>query len=121
MKPALVLVDHGSQREAANAVLDQIAGLIRSADPHRTVATAHMELASPTLAEAVAACVAAGASEIIVVPYFLGPGRHTSEDIPRLCAEAAAQHPDVDVRMAAALGPHPKLAELALLRAEQAS
>ena len=120
MKPALVLVDHGSRRQEANAVLEEIAAWVRDADPGRTVQTAHMELAPPTLSDAVAACALAGAREVIVIPYFLGPGRHTSEDIPRLCAVAAADHPELHVRMAPALGPHPLLAELALLRADEA-
>ena len=35
--------------------------------------------------------VAAGAREIVVHPDFLGPGRHSREDIPRMAMEAAAR------------------------------
>ncbi len=120
MKPALILIDHGSRRAEANAVLDDVAALVRRADPGRAVHTAHMELAPPSLAEAVAACVAEGAPEIVVVPWFLAPGQHSTRDIPLLANEAAALHPGVRVRIASPLGAHPKLAELALLRAEEA-
>ncbi len=120
MKSALVLVDHGSRRSEANAVLEEIARMAREADPGRTVEIAHMELAPPSLDEAVAACVAAGAREVIVVPFFLGPGRHTREDIPALCEAAAAKHPELCLRTAPPLGPHPLLADLVLHRAEEA-
>ena len=119
MKPALILIDHGSRRAEANAVLDEVVALVRRDDPGRTVHSAHMELAPPSLAEAVAACVAEGAREIVVVPWFLAPGRHSTRDIPLLADEAAALHPDVRVRVAAPLGAHAKLAELALLRADE--
>jgi sirohydrochlorin ferrochelatase len=78
-----------------------------------------MELAAPSLADAVATCIAEGAREIVVVPWFLAPGQHSTRDIPRLADEAAAPHPSVRVRVASPLGAHAKLAELALLRADE--
>ena len=45
-----------------------------------------MELASPSIAEGVGACAASGASELVVHPYFLGPGNHTRNDVPQLVA-----------------------------------
>jgi sirohydrochlorin ferrochelatase len=119
VKPALILIDHGSRRAEANAVLDDVAALVRRADPGRAVHTAHMELAPPSLADAVAACVAEGARDIIVVPWFLAPGQHSTRDIPRLADEAVAPHPNVRLRVASPLGAHAKLAELALLRADE--
>jgi len=117
MKPAIVLVDHGSRRDEANRTLEEVAALVRAAAPDRVVRAAHMELAAPSVAEAVDACVAEGAREVVVVPYFLAPGRHSTRDIPRLAREAAARHPGVAVRVAEPLGTHPKLAELVLERA----
>jgi len=117
MKPAIVLVDHGSRRAEANRTLEEMAALVRAAAPGRVVRAAHMELAAPSVAEAVDACVAEGAREVVVVPYFLAPGRHSTCDIPRLAREAAARHPGVAVRVAEPLGAHPKLAELVLERA----
>ena len=59
----------------------------------RTVQPAHMELAEPSIATAFDACVAAGATTVVVAPYFLGPGRHWDSDIPALAAAAAAVIP----------------------------
>jgi len=119
-EPAIVLVDHGSRRPEANESLEGVAALVRAAAPGRAVRCAHMELAPPGLADAIDACVADGAREIVVVPYFLAPGSHSTRDIPALAREVAARHADVRVRVAEPLGVHPRLAEVVLDRAREA-
>ncbi len=47
---------------------------------------------------------AARAQRIIVCPYFLGPGKHWTLDIPRLTAAAAAQFPQTVLHVSPALG-----------------
>ncbi len=120
MRPtrAIVLVDHGSRQPEANAVLAELATLVQARAPDRIVHHAHMELAHPSLAEAIDRCVRDGATEIVVHPYFLAPGRHASEDIPRLAREAAAEHAQVTVRVSPPLGLHEKLAEVVLERVD---
>ncbi len=115
-EPAILLVDHGSRRAEANEQLESIAQQLRDRDPERIVRVAHMEIASPTIAEGIAACVEAGAREIVVHPYLLAPGRHSREDIPALAAEAAADHPGVTVRVSEPLGVHEKLVDVVLER-----
>lgn len=117
---ALLLVDHGSRRAEANALLAQIAGLVAARRPAWIVEVAHMELAPPTVDEAFDACIARGASEVVVMPYFLARGRHATEDIPALAQAAAARHPGVTLRVAEPLGVHALLAELVLSRADEA-
>lgn len=117
---AILLVDHGSGIEAANELLGRIAEHLRERTSSCVVEIAHMELASPSVAEGIAACVAAGAEEIVVHPYFLGPGRHTTETIPALVAAAARDHAGVDIRISPPLGIHPKLADVILDRVREA-
>jgi len=119
LKRALLLVDHGSRRPEANAQLEALAERVRERLPERLVAVAHMELAQPSIADAVEACVAAGAEEIVVHPYFLGPGNHTREDIPRLVAEATTHHPGLRVRVTEPLGLHEKLVDVVIARVEE--
>ena len=116
MKPAILLVDHGSRRPEANAQLDELAARLRRRAPDRVVEVAHMELAPPSIAEGLAACVAAGARDVVVHPYFLGPGAHSSRDIPRLVAEAAGRHPGLRVRVSEPLGVDERLVEVVLER-----
>lgn len=117
---ALLLVDHGSRRAEANALLAQIAALVSTRRPSLIVEIAHMELAPPTVDEAFDACVSRGATEVVVMPYFLARGRHATEDIPALARAAAARHPHVALRIAEPLGVHALLAELVLARADDA-
>lgn len=87
--------------------------------PDRIVEPAHMELAEPSIATAFDACVRAGATTVVIAPYFLGPGAHWDEDIPRLAAEAARRHPGVHYLVTAPLGPHPLLAEIVADRVQR--
>ena len=121
MTRAILLVDHGSRREQANALLDAVAEQVRERARDCIVQTAHLDLAHPTIAEGIDACVAAGAGEIVVHPYFLGPGNHTTHDIPDRVAAAAARHPELRVRISDPLGLHAKLVDVILERVEEAS
>lgn len=116
---AILLVDHGSRRVAANDGLEAVAERVRTREPGTIVVAAHLELAAPSIPEGIAACVAAGATEVVVHPYFLGPGRHTTCDIPRIVEEASVQYPQVRIRVTPPLGPHDKLVDVILERVRQ--
>ncbi|HKA13557.1 MAG TPA: CbiX/SirB N-terminal domain-containing protein [Myxococcota bacterium] len=120
MSRAILLVDHGSQHAPANQLLDRIAGAVRARLPGAIVEVAHMELAEPSLAAALARCAARGVGEVVVCPYFLSPGRHTSRDIPVLVEQARAAHPALRVRVAAPLGFDERLVDVLLARADAA-
>jgi sirohydrochlorin ferrochelatase len=77
-----------------------------------------MELAEPSIATAFARCVERGATTVVVFPYFLLPGRHWSEDISRLAAAAARNHPGVRYLVTAPFGLHPLMAEVMQQRIE---
>ena len=108
----MVIVDHGSRRRESNDLLHEVVRLYRRVTPFAIVAAAHMELAEPSLADAFATCAIGGARLVIVHPYFLLPGRHWDQDIPRLAAEAAAHHPDLRFLVTAPLGVHPLMAQI---------
>ncbi|MEQ9365739.1 MAG: CbiX/SirB N-terminal domain-containing protein [Leptospirales bacterium] len=113
---ALLLVDHGSLRSAANESIESIADFLRDLSPGLIVHTAHMELAAPDIPAGIARCVADGAREIIIHPYMLSAGRHATEDIPRIVAESAPSFPEIKFRVTPPLGIHRKLAEVVLER-----
>jgi sirohydrochlorin ferrochelatase len=117
---AILLVDHGSQLPEANALIDRIADALRARRPGALVEIAHMELVEPSLAAGLARCAARGAREVVVCPCFLGPGRHTTRDIPQLVAQAGAAHPELHVRVAEPLGFDERLVDVLLARADAA-
>ena len=108
----MVVVDHGSRRTAANARHESFIAEWSTTAPFAVVEPAHMELAEPSIGSAFDACVAAGATTVVIAPYFLWPGTHWDRDIPALAGEAAARHPGVHYLVAAPLGPHPLLREI---------
>jgi sirohydrochlorin ferrochelatase len=105
----LVVVDHGSRRSEANQKHEQFVRSWITDRSYVAVEPAHMELAEPSIGSAFDACVAAGATTVVIAPFFLGPGRHWDRDIPALAAEAAARHRTVRYLVVAPLGPHPLL------------
>ncbi|MBK6575051.1 MAG: cobalamin biosynthesis protein CbiX [Sandaracinaceae bacterium] len=120
MVRALLIVDHGSRVAVANESVGAVATLLRTKGEYDIVLGAHMELAAPDIATALGDAVRQGAADVTVVPFMLAPGRHATEDIPRLVAEAASQHAGVTWRVTAPLGVHDLLAQLVLERAREA-
>jgi sirohydrochlorin ferrochelatase len=106
MQLGIIIVDHGSRRDESNAMLERVALLFaeRFGQHYSIVEPAHMELAEPSIATAYARCVARGAQRVVVCPFFLGPGKHWTQDIPRLTSEAAAQFPATTYHVAPTLG-----------------
>jgi sirohydrochlorin ferrochelatase len=106
MASGVIIVDHGSRRGESNRLLECLAlqFATRFNDCHPIVEPAHMEIAEPSIATAYGKCVQRGATEIIVAPFFLGPGKHWTQDIPNLTAAAAAAHPGTTFRVARTLG-----------------
>ncbi len=120
MKRAILLVDHGSRRAEANAQLDVVAEQVRKRAADSIVEVAHLEIAEPDIAAGIDACVKKGATQIVVHPYFLGPGRHTTEDIPAQVERAGERHPNVHFRISEALGGHAALIDAILDRVSDA-
>ncbi len=106
MKDGIIIVDHGSRRGESNAMLEEVARLFaqRFGERHEIVEPAHMELAEPSIATAYAACVRRGAMRVVVCPFFLGPGKHWTSDIPKLTADAAQLHEGTTYHVTPPLG-----------------
>lgn len=117
-RKALIIVDHGSTVEEANDMLAEVARLVESRESgFDIVKYCHMELAEPTIEQAFDACVSEGAGSVVVHPYFLSPGRHSTRDIPAMVEEAARKHPGVVYKVTEPLGIHGKIIEVILERA----
>ena len=95
MKLGIIIVDHGSRRDESNTLLEQLSVLFarRFQEKYDIVEPAHMEIAEPSIGSAYDRCVARGATRVVCCPFFLGPGKHWTQDIPRLVATAALCHP----------------------------
>ena len=105
-KTALLLIAHGSRRPEANAELVAIAAALR-ARGHSFVQPSYLELAEPDIATGGELCAAAGATAVVMVPFFLSPGRHVVEDLSAARDALSRLFPEVAFTLAGALGNHP--------------
>jgi sirohydrochlorin ferrochelatase len=107
----IVVVAHGSRAAGANDAHRALVDRLAEAVDH-PVAPAFLELAEPSIPDGIDGAVDAGASTVLVLPYFLHPGRHLTEDLPRIVGEAQARHPGAEVRLLANFGEDPALVGL---------
>jgi sirohydrochlorin ferrochelatase len=121
VKPALLLIAHGSRRPDANADLVHVAERVRETGEYEPVEVSYLELAEPTIDAGGQRCVEAGASAVILLPYFLSPGVHVLEDLTEARDRLTAAHPGVTFRLAEPLGRHPKLIDVVRERAAAVS
>ncbi len=94
---ALVLVAHGSRRQASNEEVQRLGdrlSLLTSRE-FGLVQTGFLELARPSIPEAIESTIHAGATTVVVVPYFLAAGRHVTEDIPAILSPLMEKFPGV--------------------------
>ncbi|HLN88564.1 MAG TPA: precorrin-8X methylmutase, partial [Candidatus Binatia bacterium] len=64
--------------------LEKLADMLRSRSKFKTIEIAFMIRNTPTIAEAIDAIAKKGVSKIVLVPAFLAPGVHTTQEIPEL-------------------------------------
>ncbi|KAG2500431.1 hypothetical protein HYH03_002000 [Edaphochlamys debaryana] len=119
-KVGVVIVDHGSRKKASNAMLDEFGALYSEITGEEIVEVAHMEIAKPSIADAVARCAERGASTVVIAPYFLSRGRHIQEDIPHLVEEAQKEHPGLRCIIADPIGIDPLMVRLISNRVAEA-
>lgn len=117
---ALLLIAHGSRREEANAEFEFVASAIRDRGRYPIVQVAYLELAEPTIDAGAALCVEAGATDVILLPYFLSPGRHVVEDLSAARDSLAARFAHVRFALAEPLGRHPLIVDVLEERARAA-
>lgn len=108
----IVIVDHGSRRDASNKMLEDFVGRFAEATGFAIVEPAHMELAEPSIGTAFDRCVERGAARVVVCPYFLLPGKHWDQDIPDLTRRAGEKHPGIPFMVTAPIGLHPMMGQV---------
>jgi sirohydrochlorin cobaltochelatase len=111
MKEAILIVGHGSREERANREFRHWVGSYRKRHPGREVFPAFLELAGPSLPEALET-MAPGFDVILVLPFFLFAAKHVKRHIPQILRAFRKKHPGVKVRLARPLGCDPRLGVL---------
>ena len=109
---ALIVFAHGSSVESANEAVRQVSAQLARQGGYTLVETAFLEGGKPDLPEAVKTAIAAGATRVIVLPYFLTLGLHLKRDLPRLIGQTREIHPDVAMEVGEPLDGHPALIQI---------
>lgn len=107
--PALLVIAHGSRDPRHAATVHALVGRVRSLRPGLRVETAFLDFNGPTVPQALASLYLSGAREVVALPLLLTRAFHAKADIPAVLAESATRLPDLRVRVADVLGPHPLL------------
>jgi sirohydrochlorin cobaltochelatase len=77
-----------------------------------TVRCAFLELEQPTIASALDDLAREGATSIVLVPMFLGAGKHAREDLPRLVEDLGRAYPALRIELRAPVGEDPRVLDL---------
>lgn len=103
---AVIVLAHGSRNDEEtvgrmNEVLDKASFFLP-----RNVALfpAFLQFNRPHLEEALSACSSRNISRVFILPYFLNPGVHLSEDLPREVRRLKGSFPHLDIRLCGSLG-----------------
>jgi energy-coupling factor transporter ATP-binding protein EcfA2/sirohydrochlorin ferrochelatase len=119
-RPDLLLIGHGSRTPAAAGEFDELVRHVEAAAGDIRVGAGFLELADPPVDAAVDRLVAAGATDVVAVPYVLFGAGHLKDDGPAILARARARHPGIRFRLARDVGLHPAVLDVAEDRARAA-
>jgi sirohydrochlorin cobaltochelatase len=109
VRPALLVIGHGTKDAAGVGQFGELVQLVQAAAPHADVEGGFLELAPPPIQDATARLVAAGHRRVDVVPLVLVAAGHSKGDIPAALRREELRHPGLSFRYARPLGPHPLL------------
>lgn len=107
MTRSLILFAHGARAASWAAPFERLRAMTQARMPEVPVSLAFLELMEPRLPEHVAALVAGGVAGIAIVPVFLGQGGHLLRDLPLMVEQLRADHPQLDLSVAGAVGEDP--------------
>lgn len=107
----IILFAHGSRDALWRLPIEAVAQRIQTVSPQTDVACAYLELTAPDLPTTAAMMIARGIQHIVIVPMFLGVGRHAREDLPVLVQQLQKDHPDVQFELRRAIGEEPQLTQ----------
>ncbi len=101
---SIVLYGHGARDIRWREPFDRLAALWKTQHSESAVELAFLEMMEPSLEQAIASLVAAGATEVVVVPVFFGQGGHLRNDFPVLLSACQEKYPKITLSATPAVG-----------------
>jgi sirohydrochlorin cobaltochelatase len=118
--PGVIVIGHGTADATGAEETRRTAAMVADLLPGAAVELGFLELAAPSIDDAVARLAARGCRAVVAVPVLLFRAGHARRDVPEALAAAAARH-GLAVRQAEPLGCHPAIVALARRRREAAA
>lgn len=117
-KQTIIILGHGSRVPGAGDNMQRVAEGLKTDCGYESVAVCNMSRLGPHFPEVLKQCVAEGATEVLVMPYFLHEGLHLKLDIPEMLQKAGEQYPNVKIVLGHNLGFDELLVQLMVMRIE---
>ncbi|MEI2809820.1 MAG: sirohydrochlorin chelatase [Nocardioides sp.] len=102
--PALIALAHGSRDRRHAETINQLVREVKSQRPDLRIERAFLEHSRPSLEAVVDRLVAAGHTEIVVVPLLLTEAYHATVDVPAAVDAMSERHPELLIRGTRVLG-----------------
>ncbi len=110
---AVLLVGHGSKMKGFQDAMEKIAQRLAVDLNPVAVRLAFLEIAAPSIPDAIDSLAARGFTEVKILPYFVQAGKHVQVDLPEIAAWAAEKYRGrVRVTLCPYLGFHDKIVEV---------
>jgi sirohydrochlorin cobaltochelatase len=88
---AVLVVGHGTRKPSGQQQLKELVEQMRRIEPSWRMEASFLELAEPTIEQAIEGLAAQGFRRIVVVPILLFTAAHAKSDIPDAVSEVAAK------------------------------
>ncbi len=129
MKTGIVLVGHGSRTEESRGIYEELAERMGDRSDFE-VEVGYMKHGTPNIVNAIKGFADRGIKRIVIVPLFILPGLHVTDDIPVLLGLKDGSAPEfgyeklelpeeVELLYAGHVGADQRLADIALDRARE--
>ena len=112
MGRAIILLGHGSRDPLWRQPIEAVAARLAQQHPGVPARCAYIKLEQPDLGAAAAELAAAGATQVTIVPMFLGTGKHARTDMPAQVEQLRLVHPGVTFELRRPIGEDPRVLDL---------
>ncbi|RCK81805.1 MAG: Sirohydrochlorin cobaltochelatase [Candidatus Ozemobacter sibiricus] len=103
----VLLTVHGSTHAEARAAAKRFEGFLQAQRLECLVRVCFLRTSEPSLVDALEQAGQQGMRRILIVPLFVFPGQHITEEIPAVVERFQQTHPGVTVEVLPALGEIP--------------
>src|SRR3990170_4469084 len=115
-KVGLVLIGHGSKLPHNRENLEKLADILRKRSRFEIVEISFMVRDRPTIPEAIESLAKQGVAKIVLIPAFLAPGVHTTQEIPEMIGlkgeESVLKAQGIELIYGEPLGSDERIAEI---------